>query len=121
MGPQFMPSQQMIGCTRTAPPPAEVSPGDAGAAGAADTACIALVGPLSPPTPPTTNATAATPPHSAARVLVLRLVIVPKCTSLPGNSPGPVHRPKHTGNGRWCPYHYRIRSAPVGTGDIRHE
>jgi hypothetical protein len=77
MGPQFMPSQQMIGCTRTAPPPAEVSPGDVGVA---DTVCVALVGPLSPPTPPTANATATTPPHTAATVLVMRLVIVPECT-----------------------------------------
>jgi hypothetical protein len=77
MGPQFTPSQQMIGCTRTAPPPAEPSLGDVGVA---DTPCVALVGPLSAPTPPTANATATAPPHAATTVVVMRVVIVRECT-----------------------------------------
>src|ERR1700722_20931144 len=83
MGPQFRPGTQPpppAGCTRKAPPPSVVCPGEEPAAGAVDTRSIPVVGVLTAPTPPTSSTTAAVPPHIAATVLVLRLVMFAQCS-----------------------------------------
>jgi hypothetical protein len=98
MGPQFRPGTQPpppAGCTLKAPPPSVVCPAQEPAGADGDDRSSPVVGVLIWPTPVTNSANAAVPPHTAATVLALRLVILAQSSCRFGYRPPRAQRETH--------------------------